>query len=307
MGANGLISELRSSALDDGWERQSVPAIPEIRDPSLLAPYAHAYMGEKSLTIKDTRVRKVVGDVVSPGEVGRLYLRKVMAEGELRKIHYRREALQFTDRRPAYFFKGQTGGPFVLVDVKACYASIYSRLCLDLTYRPDTDPPLLGLGNAAFIRSSEWLSAKDERNAMWGNLLRPRVREWRHGEPVEKIPNRYFSPDLVGIVFDVAHAIAGKAVEMGALTWAVDGGAFRPEEGRGFIEWLSRSFGLIADIRAEGPGWLFGATSYSIGPVVTEDVRKGNAREWETSSNLRRVRSEWLADVMKERECLQGK
>ncbi len=305
-----LVEELRAQALEDGWNRVKVPDLPEARDPSLLSPYAHAYLGAQALTIRDTRTRKVVGDSVSPGEVGRLYLRRVMSQSDgilAKRVPYRRDALQFMDRRPAYYFAGQTPGPFVLVDVTACYASIYSRFSLDLCYRPQCNPPLLGIGEGVFIRRSEWLKAKAERNAMWGNLLRPKVREWRHGEPVEKIPNRFFAPDLVGLVFDVAHAIAQKAREMGAVSWAVDGGAFRPEEGRRFLEWLAGSFGLHGEVRAEGPGWLFGATSYSIGPVVTEDVRKGQAHEWPESCSIRRQSARqisWLADSMKERECL---
>ncbi|MDE1822665.1 MAG: hypothetical protein KGI98_17650, partial [Euryarchaeota archaeon] len=234
VGANDLITELRREAIDKdeegGWTRTRVVSLPELRDPSLLSPYARAYMGEKALTVRDTRTRKVVGSDVSPGEVSRLYLRRIMAGDDLlsKRVPYRKDALQFSDRRPAYYFAGETAGPFVMVDVTACYATIYSRVSLDLTYRPECDPPLLGLGRGRFPRSSEWLGAKAERNALWGNLLRPRVREWQHGQPVERIPNRFFAPDLMGFVFDVAHAIAAEAVGMGAFSWAVDGGAFRP-------------------------------------------------------------------------------
>ena len=309
-----LIEELTTQAtnqdLERGWTREAVGSLPELRDPTLLMPYARAYLGEKSLTVKDTKSRKVVGSEVSSGEIARLYVKSIMADGDdllSKRIPWRRDALQFTDRRPAYYFAGQCAGPFVFVDVNACYATLYSRLTLDLTYRPDTDPPLLGLGRGKFPRSSEWVQSKNERNALWGNLLRPRVREWRHGNPVDDaLPNRYFAPDLVGIVLDACHTIALQAVSMGALSWAVDGGAFRPDEGLEFIEWLSKSFGMTASTRAEGPGWLFGATSYQIGALTTEDVSKGRAHEWPETNSLRRIpkrQRSWIAQIFKEREC----
>lgn len=303
-----LTIEATTKDLERGWTRETVSHLPEVRNPELLTPFAHAYMGDKSLTVKDTRTRKVVGVEVSAGELARTYMKRIMSQDSdmlSKKVPWRRDALQFTDRRPAYYFAGQTEGPFVLVDISACYATLYSRLALDITYRPECDPPLLGIGRGSFLRAEEWTSVKGPRNALWGNLLRPRIREWRHGEPIDDaLPNRYFAPDLVGIVLDASHAIAQHAQENGAFSWAVDGGVFRPEEGRRFVEWLRSSFGLEAEVRAEGPGWIFGATSYSIGPVVTEDVRKGRAHQWPETNHLRRITKKnrsWLADVFKER------
>jgi len=307
-----LLEELQTEAIDrdveQGWARETVESLPEMANPDLLAPFARAYMGEKSLTVKDTKTRKIVDDDVAPGEVSRLYMKHIMGEADgllARKIPWRREALQFVNRRPAYYFAGQCAGPFILVDIKSCYATLYSRLTLDITYRPECSPPLLGIGRGVFYRVDEWLEVKGPRNALWGNLLRPRIREWRHGEPVDDaLPNRFFAPDLTGIVLDACHAIACHARENGALSWAVDGGVFRPEEGLAFVEWLWLSFGLVAEVRAEGPGWLFGATSYSIGPAVTEDVKKGRAHQWEETDHLRKVSKKqrsWLGDVFKER------
>ncbi len=303
-----LTTEATNRDLEQGWIRETVKSLPEVRNPGLLAPFAKAYMGEKSLTVKDTRTRKIVGGSVAPGEVSRLYMKHIMGEAEgllAKKVPWRRDALQFLDRGPAYYFAGQSAGPFVLVDIKAAYATLYSRLALDVTYRPECNPPLLGIGRGKFYRVDEWLEVKGPRNALWGNLLRPRIREWRHGEPIDDaLPNRYFAPDLTGIVLDACHAIALQARENGALSWAVDGGVFRPEEGLAFVEWVRSSFGLEAEVRAEGPGWLFGATSYSIGGCVTEDVRKGQAHEWPETNHLRKMTKKnraWLADVFKER------
>lgn len=308
-----LIEDLKVEAVtndeENGWTRTSVKSIPEVRQPDLLKPFKRAYMSATSLTVKDTKTRKVVGAKVTNGELSRLYLRRVMEEGAQRgnailakRIPYRKEALEFLDRQPAYFFAGQTGGPFALVDIKACYASLYTRLSIDLTYRPETNPPLLGIGRGIFPASAEWLGAKGPRNALWGGLLSMHGREWRHGQLfTEAYPNQYFAPDLRGVVLDAAHAIALTAREtFGALSWAVDGGVFRPESAYAFVHWLGETWGLIGEIRAEGPGWMFGATSYSIGPSVTADVKKGRAMQWPEMDSLRPQREyqrAWLADV----------
>lgn len=314
-----LLSDLTTEATDrdgnSGWTRECVTSIPEARDPDLLKPFKRAYLSDNSLAVLDTRTRKVIGPAVTNGELSRLYLKRVMANGAeagsqilKKRVPWRREALQFADRCPAYYFTGQVGGPFELVDVTACYATLYSRLTLDLTYRPDTDPPLLGLGKAAFLSPGEWLTAKGPRNAAWGGVLSRHIREWRHGQPVDNlIPNRFFAPDLRGIVYDASHAMALEALEkFGAISWAVDGGVFRPGEGRAFAAWLESAWGLHAEVRAEGPGWLFGPVSYSIGPVTTKDVKAGRAIQWSEADTLRRQsewKRQWLADAFKQREA----
>lgn len=313
-----LLSDLTTEALErdsnNGWTREQVTAIPEHRDPDLLKPFKRAYLAPASLSIRDTKTRKIVGRPVANGEVSRIYLRRVMknafeAGGSkmlAKRIPWRKEALQFLDRGPAYYFAGQIGGPFELVDISACYASLYMRLTLDMTYRPDTHPPILGMGKGAFPDAAQWMQAKGPRNAAWGSMLRPTGREWRHGELVENAyPNSLFAPDLRGIVLDAAHAIAVEAKDtFGALSWAVDGGCFRPTKGREFTEWLKERWGLTAILKAEGPGWMFGPSSYSIGPITTADVKAGRALQWPASNSLRnqgeRQRS-WLADVFKER------
>jgi len=313
-----LLSDLTTAALtrDDqnGWTREQVSEIPEHRNPDLLKGFEHAYLTPMSLTVKDTRTRKVVGAEVSSGEIGRLYLKRVMSQALeaggsrllARKVPWRKDALQFLDRGPAYYFAGQSGGPFELVDITSCYGSLYTRLSLDMTYRPETNPPLLGLGKGAFTDRQEWMKVKAPRNAAWGSVLRPRGREWQNGLLIEDAyPNQYFAPDLRGIIFDAAHAIALEAREtFGALSWAVDGGCFRPGDGQRFIEWLDATWGLTADIRAEGPGWMFGPTSYSIGAVTTADVKAGRAIQWQETDTLRRQgehRRSWLADVFNQR------
>ena len=315
----GLLAQLELDTvnhdLERGWTRTQVTSLPELRDPELLSPFKRAYLSSYTLSIRDTRERKIVGHAVGPGEISRTYLKRVLegaAQGDTklliaRKVPWRRDALQFTSRVPAYFFNGQIGGPFELVDIKACYASLYTRLSLDLTYRPECSPPIFGIGRGTFPDRDEWLKAKEPRNAVWGSVVHKSVHEWRNGTRIaEAFPNMFYAPDLMGIILDATHAIALEAREnFGALSWAVDGGVFRPGEGQRFIEWLSSSWGLTAELRGEGLGWLFGPTSYAIGAVTTADVRAGRAIQWPETNALRpqkgRQRS-WLADVFKERE-----
>jgi hypothetical protein len=312
-----LLEDLTTDALDrdgdNGWQRQQVTTIDEHRDTDLLKPFKHAYMTPTSLTIKDTKVRKVIGDKVSTGELSRLYLRRIMDNGAqagnsvlAKRVPWRKAALQFLDRGPAYFFGGQCGGPFVLLDIKACYANLYTRLSLDMLYRPDCDPPLIGFGQATFPKSSEWMEAKGPRNALWGTVLSSHGPEWRHGQRVERAyPNSFFAPDMAGLVYDAIHAISAEArTRFGALSWAVDGGIFRPDDAHSFSQWLKETWGLTAEVRAEGPGWMFGATSYQIGGEVTLDVKKGKAREWPEMSQLREQepkRRAWLASIFMDR------
>lgn len=315
-----LLQDLTTEALDrdgeGGWTREQVTEIPEHRNPDLLKGFERAYLTPLSLTIKDTRTRKVIGADVSSGEIGRLYLKRVMRQALeaggskmlATKVPWRHDALQFMDRGPAYYFAGQLGGPFELVDITSCYASLYTRLTIDMTYRPETNPPLLGLGKGAFTDRAEWMKVKAPRNAAWGSVLRQRGREWRRGVLIEEAyPNQFFAPDLRGIILDAAHAIALEAKEtFGALSWAADGGCFRPGEGQRFIEWLDATWGMSADVRAEGPGWMFGPTSYSIGPVTTADVKAGRAIQWPETDNLRRqgdFQRSWLADVFNQRRA----
>ena len=79
-----LIQELSSEAtahdLERGWTRESVGSLPELRDPDLLKPFARAYLANQSLSVKDTRTRKIVGQEVADGEIARLYLKRTVKQ-----------------------------------------------------------------------------------------------------------------------------------------------------------------------------------------------------------------------------------
>lgn len=287
-----------------GWERRKVGTIRAWGNPSLLAPYKRAWVGPYSSVVLDTRRREVVGEKVSNGEIARAYLRRAMAEAAeaegrerlarrvpvtayARKLHADPAIPYFYERPPS----GLDGwpGPFALVDVVACYASIYSTLTLDMTWRPDCDPPLVGLGRIPFPRAEEWRQVKGPRNALLGCTMRPTVTEWRHGAPLEgRIPNRFYAPDLHGFVLACVHQIAWAATRrFGAVTWSTDGGMFRPEHGRAFVGWLRATWGLEASIRTEGPGFVWSPNCWSVGGQETADVAHHGARVWEPYDSIR--------------------
>ncbi|MHB1474980.1 MAG: hypothetical protein ACYCV4_15435 [Dermatophilaceae bacterium] len=70
-----IIDELETEILDRDeaghWKREAWHSLPEVRHPERLAPYARAFLGSQSLTIMDTRERRVVGGGVTPGEISR--------------------------------------------------------------------------------------------------------------------------------------------------------------------------------------------------------------------------------------------
>ena len=290
-----------------GYRRHVVEEIAEYRRPELLRPYTQAWVSSRSCTIRDARLKKVIrGDEVSSGQIARAYLRCQMeraAEETGRASLARRVPRQagatemHASWTPAYFFSGEAAGPFALVDITACYWTLALRLgCIDLTWVPTASPPLLGIG-VIRVEPDDVGSDKLVRNAIIGSTVRPHVTWWRHGTPVEdRMPNRFHAPDFFAAVLGATHAIASEAVRrFGALSWSVDGGAFRPEEGRAFIAWLARAWGLEATVRTEGPGWLWGPNCWTIGGLSTADVAKGRALHVGPYSSLRRLRPQATA------------
>lgn len=303
-----IIEELRAERLrmdaERNWVREAVTVVEEFRDPALLAPYRRAFISPASASIADSRTRRTIGGQVTPGEMARAYLRRVL-DGR-RAVPYQRQATALCDRRPGYYFSGARTGHLALVDVRACYASIYSRLSLDVLYRPESRPPIVAVGRMPFPARNEWLSAKAPRNAAFGNLLRPRICEWRYGVPVEDAaPNRFFAPDLQGMVIDVTHCVAQETRALfGTSSWAVDGGTIPAERADEWIDWLAERWGLTGEVRASGGALLFGPTSWRIGDTQTRDVEHGRPHAWPATDSIRplptRLRDE-LAAVMKGR------
>jgi hypothetical protein len=219
------------------------------------------------------------------------------------RVPWRRDAIPLAERTAPQFFEPlpeRHAEPFALVDIDACFASIYSRLTLDVTYRPDCNPPLLGLGRVVWQRRDEWVAAKGPRNSVCGMLKRPRLTEWRRGEERPGAANRFFAPDLYGVIMDVANAIAEETCEQFRVTsWATDGGVIHEDDAAPWIAWLAARWGLVGSVRAAGPGWVFGCNSWSVGPDQTGDVAKGRSRQWGPTDRVRRSGA-YLRDMLAE-------
>lgn len=317
-----------------GWQRELVPVVAQYQDHTLLRPFKRAFCSPVSCSVLDLRKRFVL-DVapVPPGEMARLYLRRTLheaAEGLSersiyhKRVPYRRDALQFTDRRmPFYYWAGEqvndTARQWAMVDIRHCFASIYLRTGLDPVYRPEGSPPLFGLGRAPFPCPDEWdamtawvqfhhkrppVELPAPRNALVGTCWRERLTEWRRGvEAVDAVPNHFFAPDLRGFISDVCHGIGQESVRLfGAVSWAVDGGAVPLERAEEWCAWLSARWSLTGTIRTSGPGYIWSAISWRIGPVVTRDAGRGCARRADASDGIRHQddkRRDWLAAVMR--------
>lgn len=332
------LSDLRDD--DFGWRRQEVAHIPEISRWGVprverLRQWRRVFVARPNeltglqggITVVDTRTRRVKGARYTPGELARSYMRQCMAaafaslppyskRGKLirRRIPWRRDALGLIEGRSApVFFDRQAhdhlaraGTLWALVDVRACYASVYSRFGLDPVWRPQCDPPLLGLGRIATLRAREWAELKGPRNAVFGMCWPQTVRELRFGADRDAGPNRFFAPDLVGLTLDITASIAIESIEtFGAIMWHTDGGVIPLDYLEAWCGWLPDRWGLEPRVVATGAGWVFGPASHRVGDHMTRDVEQGRARVAPNSYPLgpapRRYIRDLLADAMRSR------
>ena len=300
-----LLDELASRVLDSdgngGWKRTVVDDLPELHRVELMGSYRQAWLSPTKLTIRDTREKRVVGGGVTSGEVAREYLRDTLAGRP--SVPYRRDAMALTNRKPGYFFAGQTVGSLALVDVDACFASIYGRLTIDVVYRPATRPRLIGLGTHPFPRTDEWMVAKKPRNSAYGALVNPHLSEWRKGRHVEVSPNNFFAPDLVALIMDVTHSIAQETREkFGLVSWGVDGGIIPEDRADEWVTWLRERWAMGGSVRARGVGKAYGAVSWRIEDAMTLDVEHGHPHAWVEADTLRRLPGDLrdqLAELMR--------
>ncbi len=318
-----LVETLRGEMLlhdeTSGWERRQVTEVAAVRKRELLAPFRRAWLGPQSLTIGDLRRRDVaVPGGITDGQMARAYLRRQLStatESQGKKvdhIHWSR-GREFPElMTPPYWWRPLGGrplpGPWSIVDVDACYWTISSRLALDMVFDPTTSPPLLGFGRIPHELPGDIARHKRLRNAIVGSMTRRTLRDWRHGVEHDTSPNRLYAPDHVGLVIGCVHQIAHAAVtRFGAVSWSVDGGAFRPDAGEQFISWLSETWGLAASVRATGPGVVWSPNAWSVGALETLDVEHGHAISWDrphsSVSPLPVKLVDQLARTMKERSC----
>ena len=89
-----LLPELRADIARrderSGWERRQVSWLPSGPEElsAALAPYARAWAGPAAVVIGDLRRRDVLDAEVTPGELARAYLRRLLVVGICCKWYY---------------------------------------------------------------------------------------------------------------------------------------------------------------------------------------------------------------------------
>lgn len=231
----------------------------------------------------------------TPGELARLWLRRVMAARTVRSLDAGRRGLPLRfmpdglgrddvaaggqlDIPPALHFDppADRGGDWVYLDVSACYWRVFSVLPLDFPFVPPAAWPAdSGECGHVWLTGEEragMLGEKRLRNAVWG-MLRSGALSWYHrGELVASAAasgGPFVSPGLVGAVMATVHAAATEAVEAGAVMWLTDAAICRPERVKAVAGVLRRRWGLPVVTKLAGPGHLWALNDYQVAGGVT--------------------------------------
>ncbi len=247
---------------------------------------------------------------VTPGEVARHWVREYGEKiGQKVKIVSRKYQSEiFHSLSAPYFFTPpkDRGGPWAIVDIDACYFSLYNPMYFDMEFSPFTQR--CGLGRFPAGPSSDLKESKTIRNALFGNMLTARLGALSFGElppPNKCAPNNLYAPGLASYVWLTCHAIAQEARESyGFISWSTDGGICRPETAERFISFLEDKWHLSASVRCIGPGYVWGHNSWSVGGMETKDVTDGRCtahRALEQSKFVRPETVDWLANLRRER------
>lgn len=272
------------------------------------------WLGQQSAFVPEGRAgTKYIDRAVWPvsfGEVSRQWMRYYASErGEKITVRPSRHTHEiFSAIPPAGYFlpPKDRHGPWTLVDIKACYFSLWQPMTFDLDINPITKR--FGIGRHDARPAVDLSEDKEVRNALWGNLSRRKIPELRFGEwaPEDKCaPNSRYCAGLGIFVYLACHSIMSEAREkFGFISWSTDGGITRPDDARKFVSWLWESWGLTAEIRAEGPGYVWGRNSWSIGGAETADIPKGRAikqRALQPPINVQTSTRDWLRSIRLQR------
>ena len=240
---------------------------------------------------------------VTPGEVSRhwmrLYGERLGQKVKIVSRKYQKDIFAALSA-PCFFSPPEErGGPWAVVDIDACYFSLYNSMYFDLDFSPFTQR--CGFGKFPAEPSVELKESKTVRNALFGNLLVERLGELRFGKSACQTPNNIFAPGLASYVWLTCHAIAQEARErFGFISWSTDGGICRPEDAEAFIAYLYSRWHLSASVRSSGPGYVWGHNSWSVGGVETKDVSDGRCTQHRELAQSKCVKPEtirWLTQI----------
>jgi hypothetical protein len=165
----------------------------------------------------------------------------------------------------------------VLVDINYFYWQLMQHFSTQVEYRPASGSwaPVGGY----WLDSAELVRHKVLYAAIATYAWRSRTATlWMKGEAQEMKSTSFYQPQAWRLLCDIAHAIAGEAVEQwGCSRMMVDGYWFPPDVAPSFMAWLEERWGMLSTIKeAWEPGgrWPLWPNTQQLRPI-SELVRKG--------------------------------
>lgn len=153
------------------------------------------------------------------------------------------------------------------VDIKEFYYCIYSKVTWDLFYRPS-----FGIGEGRVDMSDIWHLYRPNkllRNSVIGMSRKTTLAKLKSGKVViEGYYNRLLNPMLYCLISDIAHALAGEAVNrFGAVYYNTDGAVFLNEKSANQWRMVCAEHGFQTSIKGQGATLINGCASYSVGSL----------------------------------------
>lgn len=305
--ATDLLTSIDARDQEGGWIREPVPRARDVIPK--LGNVKRAWAGTAQVTIADTKVKLIDATAAPhpPAEIARAYLRHSLAPWfeeqpkrsmRRKRIPYHRQALDFCSIPPPEFYTPprDDGGPWTYLDIRSCFPSIIARLSPVCEYRPGWPKPLLHCVGPAWPQVDEWMTQTESIRPWYGMLRKSDgVPELRYGKEIETPGRgRWFSPDLIGALFDTLHAVVGELRILcpSLCRWNTDGGFCRPEHAPLAVAHCRERWGLDLVVKAEGPGFVWGRITWHIGELMSANVKAGKAHPELPFDNMLPVRSE---------------
>lgn len=194
----------------------------------------------------------------------RPYLRELMNLQGKPIARIERNELLATE--PPRYFAGQAKGEcLTLVDLEAAYWSIYSPVTWDLDYDGRSTPRN---GHVRFLGADELKEHKLLRNAIMGTARAEYRTDLDFGKEIRvPIGPGFRKPSLWAYVQDILELIAWDMRSyFGALHILVDGYIIpHPDLAADAIDYLRSEWGVIAHVKAQGEGIVYGLGNWRIG------------------------------------------
>jgi hypothetical protein len=259
---------------------------------------------------------------VTPGELARAYLRHCrrlqmwdLPPGDLgrTRIPWHRSQVPslIAGTAPLYYDGASREGEWAIVDIDACYASLYLPFGLAPTFYHDVVQDKQGrdiegtcrsisVSTLVFDRPAEWLEVKAARNALVGVSGGGSGKfSWleRGQLKTRRAMNDCYSPSVVAWCLWCATAIARDMIHrFQFVTWATDGGILPAENAAAAVKWIADAWHLTASVRAAGPGRVWHATCWRVGDAETAHTEGQRAQATQCLDRVQDCDPGWYRD-----------